>query len=71
MSAAAVAQPDVHMNGNGAANGNGYAPDTLKEPKFASGLILPPPEIKCACIQLYFRRVSSIEDTISLSSSRD
>ena len=50
MSAAAVAHPDAHMNGHDAANGNGYHPDAPKEPKFASGLILPPPEIKCACI---------------------
>ena len=45
MSAADVAQPVAHMNGNGELHGNGY--EGHREPKFASGLILPPPEIKC------------------------
>lgn len=47
---AAIAPQDVLMNGNGSANGNGYAPDGHKEPKYASGLILPPPEIKCVYV---------------------
>ncbi|PCH38337.1 hypothetical protein WOLCODRAFT_66080 [Wolfiporia cocos MD-104 SS10] len=34
------------MNGNGIPNGNGAYVAVPKEPKFASGLILPPPEIK-------------------------
>lgn len=33
-----------HVNGNGVLNGDSLA---SKEPKYASGLILPPPEIKC------------------------
>lgn len=43
--------PVAQFNGNGAINGNGYPLDTPKEPRFASGLILPPPEIKCEGIR--------------------
>ena len=35
--------PGPHFNGNGLNHMDGDA----KEPKFAHGLILPPPEIKC------------------------
>jgi hypothetical protein len=41
MSAAAVITPSIAP-----VNGNGHVDDTPKGPKFASGLILPPPEIK-------------------------
>ena len=41
-----VAGKDTEGGANGA---NGAA--AHKEPKFASGLILPPPDIKCECIQ--------------------
>ena len=45
--------PDVtqQVNGNGHPLTGDNTPDHnggVKEPKFASGLILPPPEIKCA-----------------------
>ncbi|KAL4251665.1 Splicing factor 3A subunit 1 [Abortiporus biennis] len=48
MSAMAVDTPTMqHMNGNGnALNGDITPNHVAKEPKFASGLILPPPEIK-------------------------
>ena len=41
----------VEVNGNGTphANGDAESNGAHKEPKFASGLILPPPEIKCEC----------------------
>ena len=41
----------VEVNGNGSphANGDAESNGAHKEPKFASGLILPPPEIKCEC----------------------
>lgn len=55
MATAMVATPpDVtQVNGNGHPLTGDNTPDHnhnggVKEPKFASGLILPPPEIKCA-----------------------
>lgn len=42
---------ETQVNGNGHPLTGDSTPDGgVKEPKFASGLILPPPEIKCACI---------------------
>lgn len=48
-----VASPAPHENGNGVLDlheGENGAP---KEPKFASGLILPPPEIKCTYVSYF------------------
>ena len=44
--------PVAHLNGDDTPHANGDASpnDAHKEPKFASGLIPPPPEIKCASI---------------------
>ena len=40
----------TQVNGNGHPLTGDSTPDGgVKEPKFASGLILPPPEIKCTC----------------------
>lgn len=49
-SARSAMSVDVQMMPSPAMNGhmmNGHANGLSKEPKFASGLILPPPEIKC------------------------
>lgn len=43
---------DVEMNGtdgSAAANGDAGAASGSSGPRFATGLILPPPDIKCEC----------------------
>lgn len=48
MVADASTPPLAHLNGNGVhMNEDGIPNGAVKEPKYASGLILPPPEIKC------------------------
>lgn len=49
--------PPLPLNGGGHPNGHGDFNGVPREPKFASGLILPPPEIKCACLALVLRRI--------------
>lgn len=50
--------PNGHLNGDASPNG------IPKEPKFASGLILPPPEIKCELRSLNFHLCTHLQNLL-------
>ena len=56
--------PAIHLNGNGTPHANGDPTQNggAKEPKFASGLILPPPEIKCESSYMFFCVIHVADD---------